>query len=157
MGTTELPSAWLSHRIAGRTRLHVPQMRGQRAYFADVRESLIHVSGIRRVSTNVRTGSILVEHGQARVDLGQIGAERGLFRIEPEPPKITLSERVRRAEHRADSMLVQTTGGRVDLPGATALTYMGLGVFQIARGGELLPAAFVLVAAAISTLRKIPD
>lgn len=157
MATDDLPSAWLSHRMSGRTRLHVPAMRRQRDYFARVRERLIHASGVKRVSTNVRTGSILVEHGRDHLDLAALGPELALFRIEPESKPASLSEQVRRVEERAEAALCDATGGRVDLSGATSLTYAALGVYQIARGGDVMPAALAMFWSAISVLRKMPE
>lgn len=157
MATDDLPSAWCSHRMSGRTRLHVPAMRKQRDYFARARERLVGVSGVKRVSTNVRTGSILVEHARDHIDLTALGPELALFRIEPESQPPSLSEQVRRAEERADAALCDATGGLVDLTGATSLTYAALGVYQIARGDDILPAALALFWSAISVLRKTPE
>jgi hypothetical protein len=157
MATDELPSAWLSHRMSGRTRLHVPAMRKQREYFARARERLIRTSGVKRVSTNVRTGSILVEHGPNDPDVAALGPQLGLFRVEPESEPVSLSESARRIEERAEATLRDATGGRVDLSGATSLTYAALGVYQIARGGEIMPAALTMFWSAISLLRKMPE
>jgi hypothetical protein len=157
MASDELPSAWLSHRMSGRTRLHVPAMRRRRDYFARARERLIRVAGVRRVSTNVRTGSILLEHGTDPLDLPALGPELALFRVEPESEPMSLSEQVRRVEQRADTALCDVTGGRVDLTGATSLTYAALGVYQIARGGHIMPAALAMFWSAISMLRKMPE
>jgi hypothetical protein len=157
MATDDLPSAWLSHRMSGRTRSHVPAMRKRRDYFARARERLIRVSGVKRVSTNVRTGSILVEHGRDPLDLAALGAELALFRVEDESEPVSLSEHARRVEARADTALGDVTGGRVDLSGATSLTYAALGMYQIARGGDVMPAALTMFWSAISVLRKMPE
>jgi hypothetical protein len=156
MTTTTLPSAWLSHRAAGRTRLHVPAMRMQRSYFARARERLVDVPGIRRVSTNIRTASILIEHARDRLDLAALGVEQELFHIEPDSPPVTLSEQLRRVERRADAALESATGGRVDLTGAAALAYTAFGAAQVVRG-ETLPAALTLFWSAFSLLRRVPD
>jgi hypothetical protein len=115
------------------------------------------VSGVKRVSTNVRTGSILVEHGRDHLDLAALGTELALFRVQAEPKPLSLSEHARRVEARADTALCDATGGLVDLSGATSLSYAALGVYQIARGGDVMPAALAMFWSAISVLRKMPE
>jgi hypothetical protein len=80
-----------------------------------------------------------------------------LFRVEPDSEPVSLSEHARRVEERADTALCDATGGLLDLTGATSLTYAALGVYQIARGGDIMPAALAMFWSAISVLRKMPE
>jgi stage V sporulation protein SpoVS len=155
MSTSSLPQACLSHFTAERVRLHVPAMRMDRAYFARAREGLIAAPGVTRVSTNLRTASILIEH-QDTIDVAALGTDLGLFQITPDEIHPPLSEALHRVAEAINTSLEDATRGRIDLTGATAVLYAALGLRQVARG-DVLPAGLSLLWSAVSLLRKVEE
>jgi hypothetical protein len=155
MSTSPLPQACLSHFTAERVRLHVPAMRMDRGYFARAREGLIAAPGVTRVSTNLRTASILIEHGDP-IDVAALGSELGLFEVTPEAVYPHLSVELQRAAERVDAWLDGATQGRIDLTGAAAVTFAALGIRQVVRG-DALPAGLSLLWSAVSLLRKVEE
>lgn len=155
MSEPDLPLAFLSHSLPNRMRLHVPAMRRERAYFAAVRERLISVRGVTRVATNARTAGILIEHREP-IDVEAAGTEHALFRVAPEVVYPHLSAELHRVADQTDELLTSMTSGRVDLTGAAALMFAGLGVRQMVRG-DALPAGLSLLWSAVSLLRKTQE
>lgn len=153
MPSNDLPAAFVVHRIDGRIRLRIPEMHKQHAYFSRVRSRLAELGGVRRVTTDARTASVLIEHSAELGDVNQIGAESGLFRVESRPAIVPLGQHMRNAATRADHALRQASGGRADVEGITALALAGLGLEQIAAG-EVLPASLTLFWHAVSALRN---
>ena len=77
--SNSLPTAFVSHSVPGRVRLRVPSMRQKEDYFARLREQLASVPGMRRLTTNTRTASVLIEYAGDLPALDQLGADHALF------------------------------------------------------------------------------
>lgn len=155
MSEVELPLAFLSHSMPNRMRLHVPSMRQRRDYFTSVRERLIGVHGVTRVATNTRTAGILIEHREP-IDIEAAGVDHALFRVAPDEVHPHLSAELHSVADRADELLTGMTQGRVDLTGAAALMFAGLGVRQMVRG-DALPAGLSLLWSAVALLRRVQE
>lgn len=80
--------AKVSHHVHGRIRVKVPAGKRNAAVLKDITESLNSVPGVRRIETNVLTGSIVVQydhraHAAFDESLAAHGVTTGIFRLEP--------------------------------------------------------------------------
>jgi hypothetical protein len=79
--SNQLPPAFVSHQMPGRVRLRVPTMRHQKDYFARMREQLASIPGLRRLTTNTATASVLIEYVGDLEALDQLGERLALFKL----------------------------------------------------------------------------
>jgi hypothetical protein len=138
-------AAYLGHRIPGRARLHVPDRRGDAAFFAQLAGAVRGIEGIERVEVNPRTGSLLLHHnGDLEPILERVQAAR-LLRLGEEPAAGTLLTAKLRAQLRELSgTLVRASGGQIDPRSAAILFFLIAGLVQLARGQIFAPATTLL-------------
>jgi Heavy metal associated domain 2 len=152
MSSSELPRAFVSHSAPGRIRLRVPQMRNQAEYFANLRERLTSLAGLRGLTTNLRTASVLIEHVGDAPDLAEVGRRLELFQLELAAKPPTLSQHIYGLVSQPDSFLKRLTNGRVDVAGLTVLALTGMGISQVVKG-QALPAGWTLLWNAANLVR----
>jgi len=152
--SNELPFAFVSHQVDGRVRLRVPDMRRQDEYFQRLRQRLADLPGLRRLTTNTRTGSVLIEYSGKLESLDELGSRLGLFRVQNRPHPHSISEWLYTLTSQPDDLLKRFTDGRVDAAGITALTLAGAGILQIVRG-QALPAGWTLLWNATNLIRDV--
>lgn len=152
--SNELPFAFVSHQVDGRVRLRVPDMRRQDEYFQRMRQRLADLPGLRRLTTNTRTGSVLIEYSGKLEALDELGSRLGLFRVQNRPHPHSMSEWLYTFTTAPDNFLKRVTDGRVDAAGITALTLAGAGILQIVRG-QALPAGWTLLWNATNLVRDV--
>jgi hypothetical protein len=140
----QLPQAFVTHQIRGRIRLRVPAMRNQTAYFENLRQRLSTLPGLRRLTTNTRTGSVLIEHTGEIEALESIGPRLDLFELGSRPHPHSLNEMFYAAGVKPDSFLKSVSDGRVELSSVAILALAGLGISQIVKG-HALPAGWTLL------------
>lgn len=150
--SNELPFAFVSHQVDGRVRLRVPTMRRQDAYFERLRQTLASLPGLRRLTTNTRTGSVLIEYSGQLEALEELGPRLGLFQLHNRPHPHSISEWLYALTSQPDEFLKRVTDGRVDAAGVTALALTGMGISQIVRG-HALPAGWTLLWNGINLVR----
>lgn len=152
--SNELPFAFVSHQVDGRVRLRVPDMRRQDEYFERMRQRLAGLPGLRRLTTNTRTGSVLIEYSGQLEALEELGPRLGLFRLQNRPHPHSISEFLYTLTSQPDEILKKLTDGRVDAAGVTALALTGMGISQIVRG-HALPAGWTLLWNSINLIRDV--
>lgn len=152
--SNDLPFAFVTHQVEGRVRLRVPGMRRQGEYFERMRASLASLPGLRRLTTNTRTGSVLIEYSGELEALGELGPRLGLFQLQNRPHPHALSEWLYALTTHPDDFLKRVTDGRVDVAGVTALALTGMGISQIVRG-HALPAGWTLLWNATNLIRDV--
>lgn len=152
--SNELPFAFVSHQVDGRVRLRVPDMRRQEEYFERMRQRLASLPGLRRLTTNTRTGSVLIEYSGKLEALEELGPRLGLFQLQNRPHPHSVSEWLYTLSSHPDNMLKKLTDGRVDAAGVTALALAGMGISQIMRG-HALPAGWTLLWNGINLVRDV--
>jgi hypothetical protein len=145
----QLPQAFVTHQIRGRIRLRVPGMRHQAAYFENLRQRLSTLPGLHRLTTNTRTGSVLIEHAGDIGSLESIGQRLELFEIGSRPHPHSLNEVFYAVGTKPDSFLKNVTDGRIELSSVAVVALAGLGIKQI-MGGYALPAGWTLIWNAIN-------
>lgn len=152
--SNELPFAFVSHQVDGRVRLRVPDMRRQDEYFERMRERLASLPGLRRLTTNTRTGSVLIEYSGQLEALEELGPRLGLFQLQNRPHPHSLSEYLYTLSTQPDEILKKLTDGRVDAAGVTAVALAGMGISQVVRG-HALPAGWTLLWNGINLIRDV--
>jgi len=152
--SNELPFAFVSHQVDGRVRLRVPDMRRQDEYFERMRQRLASLPGLRRLTTNTRTGSVLIEYAGQLEALEELGPRLGLFRLENRPHPHSISEWLYTATSKPDHLIKRLTDGRVDAAGVTAIALAGMGISQIMKG-HALPAGWTLLWNGINLVRDV--
>lgn len=146
---SQLPQAFVTHQIRGRIRLRVPTMRNQAAYFEGLRQRLSTLPGLRRLTTNTRTGSVLIEHSGEIEAIESIGQRLELFELGDRPHPHSLNEMFYAVGSKPDAFLKSVTDGRVELSSVAVVALAGLGIRQIANGFAL-PAGWTLIWNAVS-------
>lgn len=147
-----LPQAFVTHRMQGRVRIRVPAMRNQAAYFENLRQRLATLPGLRRLTTNTRTGSVLIEHTGEIGELEALGQKLELFQLAPRQQPYSLSDYLYAATGKPDAFLKNVTDGRVDVAGLTAVALCGLAVRQVVAG-HALPAGWTLLRDAVNIMK----
>jgi hypothetical protein len=113
------------HVMVGRSRIRIPEMRGDAEWFEGVRRGLAAYPGITRVKANPAGASLLVEgHDLAVRRIGSVAESQGWFRLEPEAPPV---ERGRRLDALVPVLvllaLVQAMRGQIMVPALNLLWY----------------------------------
>ena len=145
------PLARIVHRIPGRTRLRAPAIKGDTVALDVLRTALEDTSGVRAVSVNVLTGSLLVEHEASIEDVLADVARRGCVRLGREYREPYLKQ-IQRALEESDARLRALTEGRIDMEMLTFLAFLAGGLYQVARG-QGLPAGITLLRYALQIVR----
>lgn len=149
---TTLPQAFVTHRMQGRVRIRVPSMRNQAAYFENLRQRLATLPGLRRLTTNTRTGSVLIEYTGDIGELEALGQKLELFQLGARQHPYSLSDYLSAATSKPDAFLKNLTDGRVDAAGLTAVALAGLAVRQVVAG-HALPAGWTLLRDAVNMMK----
>jgi hypothetical protein len=129
-------------------------MRRQEEYFERIRQRLANLPGLRRLTTNTRTGSVLIEYSGGLEELGELGPRLGLFQLQNRPHPHSLSEFLYTLTAHPDEILKRVTDGRLDAAGVAALALTGMGISQIVRG-HALPAGWTLLWNATNLIRDV--
>jgi hypothetical protein len=152
--SNELPFAFVSHQVDGRVRLRVPAMQRQDAYFETMRQQLASLPGLRKLTTNTRTASVLIEYSGKLEALEELGPRLGLFQLQNRPHPHSLAEWLYTLSNQPDDLLKRFTNGRLDAAGVTAIALTGMGISQIVRG-HALPAGWTLLWNSINLIRDV--
>jgi hypothetical protein len=140
-----MTDAQVCHRIPGRTRIRVPERRGDAAYFADVQRALAGLEGVERCDVNPVTGSLIIEHSAPLAALVEHAAQAGVFRLAQLDPE-SVPGRVRALLNlrRLDQEVSRASNGEVDLATLTAAGLLTMAAVQLVRGQILAPATTLL-------------
>ncbi len=149
-----LPCAVVCHRAPGRFRVRIVERRRDEAYFMRVEEALAQEPAVLEVTTNPRTGSVLVLHrGDPAALLERAGAI-GLFRTKPAEPRtptiVHWLDDLDRFD--ADFLFARMR----ERPERAATGLFMLAVLQALRG-SILPSAPTLLGEAMGLLREARD
>src|SRR4030088_711927 len=129
-------SAVLVHRVPGRIRLRVEDMRGDVDYFSALSEGVSGLDVVQNVKVNPSTASIVIEFSDSLEHLIRKIRLRGLV---IEKQQTEHSERPRRVWRNAEMAPLNLVSGR-DINGMFMLSALmvAIGVVQIYRGRILI-------------------
>jgi hypothetical protein len=122
------PVVYIVHQMPGRVRFRAPAKRGDPSFFDAVETGLRKCPMVDALSTNARSGSVLVHH---QGDLGAVtafAAEKDLFKLGGE---VGGASPAPRASPASDGAL------EADPLSLLAAGFAGLSLYQLARGGNL--------------------
>jgi hypothetical protein len=147
--------------MPGRTRIRIPEMRRNEAYFVNVEKSLRECKGVAGVETNALTASVLVYHASSLDAIKEFAEGRNLFLIEAEPApekvnslsKALLSGRVAEGLKSLDQRIVTITGGKLDGKEAAFSGLLLAAAYQMLKG-NLFPAGGTLLWYALNVMAR---
>jgi hypothetical protein len=117
-------SAYVEHQLPNRTRLRVPERRGDAKFFTDLAKQIAALPTVRHVGVNARTTSVLIEHHGHLQALADEAARRGIFQLSGQPAN----------PRRTHTMHRGSTVSPVEPLTWVAAGLTGLGMLQTGRG-----------------------
>ena len=140
-----LPLAQIVHQSAGRVRLRIPALRGNRDFFARVAAELPPAPDCTLLSYNPVSASLLFGGGATPAAVTAAGAAAGLFRIDDAPTVVMpLARRVAEPIRCLDQGIRRRSDGVIDLSGAFFILMVFFGIFELARGNFRTPPWYTL-------------
>ncbi len=154
-----IPEAVLSHTTSGRTRIKVPSMKGNAAYFSALQDHFAHFQGIEQIQANAMTSSVLFMHAADLKAIATFAEEHSLFRLGISRSRTTaLSGSIMKSFNDFDKQVKKFTGNELDVPGAAFVTLLGFGIYEISRGNFAAPAWYTAFWYALNVfLKSLPD
>lgn len=129
----------VAHHHPGRLRVRAEEFVGNRRLLDETRSDLSQAKGVRSVSYNPRTGSLLVEYEPHDVDadaiIEQVVELNGfeLSRSKKRPP-LNLASLVLGAVRKLDATTVRASGGRMDLGSVISGGLAIVSIYSLWRG-----------------------
>jgi hypothetical protein len=110
-------------------------MRNDHTFFSVAAEKMSAIEGITKVEVSPMTGSILLLHSSDpdRV-IERANAERFFKVADPASSRTHFHRRLSETFDGIDSAMRRSTGNELDIGGASFLTLVGLGIYQIWKG-----------------------
>ena len=140
------PIARIVHRSAGRIRLRIAAMRGDRDFFARLAKEFSPVPELTLAECNPVSGSLLFTGAAATPEaVADAGAAAGLFALDIAPrPPVPLARRVAEPIGGLDRGIRRYSEGVIDLSGAFFILMLFFGIFELARGKFRTPPWYTL-------------
>jgi hypothetical protein len=123
-----LPQAQLVHAMPGRSRLRIPERRGDPVFFASLASGLSTLQGVKKVDVSPLTGSILIHHDVPFEGLAKAAEDVRLFGLATVTAGTPLSA-------------AAIAALPLDVRMIAALGFGALALLQIGRGNVLPQAA----------------
>lgn len=137
--------AIVAHRLPGRLRLRLTELRNDPQALAEVAARLQAIPGIQAVEANALTGSLLLRYeGPEAAILQAVAAGAGLRLALAESAIPDIRGRVDESMRNLSRGLQTVTGGEVDLNGLLVVTLTLLAIQQAIEGNVMVPAAALL-------------
>ena len=131
------PEAIIVHRTNERLRLRIPSEKGETDYFTRLKASIMKFQKYDVIETNPFTCSLLIIQKNLECDELITYAEKNkLFSVRtPGFLLDSIATQITRPIGSLNGFLNRFTKGELDLTSMTFLTLIGVGLFQIIRGG----------------------
>jgi len=150
-----IPDAFLIHGTSGRARLKIPSKKGDKNYFAAVRDRLAKCSIVRKVEANSLTGSVLIMYVGDFKTVLDIAETNGIFKVKNfELNSAYLYQRVSSTFSGINNQVKITTGGLLDLGLIAFFSLIGASIYQISRGNFTAPAWYTALWYAMNIFLK---
>lgn len=140
------PDAIVVHRLPGRLRLRLTELRNDPEALANVVANLRTIPGIQAVEASAVTGSVLLRYEGVEAVVMSAVASAGGFRIttDGEREATDLRGRLDVGMRNLSRGLQRVTGGEVDLNGLLVVGLTVLAIQQAIEGNVMIPAAALL-------------
>lgn len=140
------PDAVIVHRLPGRLRLRLTELKNDPQALAAVAAGLEAIPGMQAVEANALTGSLLLRYAGPEAAILQAAAREGGFRLvrTTEEAIPDLRGRLDEGMRNLSRGLQTVTGGEVDLNGLLVVGLTLLAIHQAIEGNVMAPAAALL-------------
>lgn len=140
------PDAIVVHRLPGRLRLRLTELRNDPESLASIATRLRGLPGIQAVEANAVTGSLLLRYEGPEAPILRAAAGEGSFRLvtATEEAVPDLRGRLDEGMRNLSRGLQTVTGGEVDLNGLLVVGLTLLAIQQAIEGNVMVPAAALL-------------
>lgn len=137
--------AHVAHSLSGRTRLKVPNKRGDIEFFSLAGQWLSECPGVTQVEVNARTGSLLIRHTVPFPQIAAFADDHNLFTLQADNESSgSISHQASANLAWVNTRLAQLSAGTLDLRSVLFLSLLVLCLVQIYRGQILIPAGALL-------------
>ena len=151
------PSAYVIHTAPGRCRIKIPDKRHDSEYFDALESDLISVTGVKRVTINTITSSVLIQYQEQELPLEDLKSHLDAishFEMTAEPKTVTIWEDASQRLNRVDDYLKESSGGQIDMRSLMIVVFVLLAIRQLQRGSILGSASNLLWYATHLVLNK---
>jgi hypothetical protein len=139
------PDAIVVHRLPGRLRLRLTELKNDSAALTDIAAKLQAIPGVQAVEANVLTGSLLLRYAGPEAAILHAAVAQGGFRLTPSGPATPdMRGRLDEGLRNLSRGLQTVTGGEVDLNGLLVVGLTLLAIQQAIEGNVMVPAAALL-------------
>jgi hypothetical protein len=141
------PSAYLTHTAPGRCRVKIPGKRHDAAFFEALEPELINVPGVKRVTINTVTASILIQYHEQELLLQELKSRLGAlthFELGSEPQPGVIWENASRGLQSFDNFLQDSSAGHLDFRSLMFIAFVLMAVRQLQQGAVMGPAVNLL-------------
>lgn len=147
-----LPIAIVSHQTKYRIRLRIPSKKQDATYFEELEHALGRCRGVREVTCNARTASVLVHHENIPQEVIKYAEQKRLFMAErqgSEAPAMRLSDRLNQKFVRVNQAVSDLTQREIGIKDMAFFSLVGLSAFQVFQK-KILPPSVTLLWYAVS-------
>lgn len=141
------PNAFFIHTAPGRCRIKIPEKRHDTEFFEALEPDLINVVGVKRVSINTLTASILIHYHEQELPFEQLQSyldKISHFEMGGEPKSIAIWEDASQRLTSFDSILKEGSAGQIDFRSLLVILFVLLAVRQLQQGNILGSASNLL-------------
>ena len=141
------PVAYFVHTAPGRCRIKIPDKRHDTEFFEALEPDLINLSGVKRVSINTLTASILIHYNEPELPFEQLNSHLesiSHFEMGSEPRPIAIWEDASQRLTSFDDFLKENSVGQIDFRSLLFIVFVFLAVRQLQQGNVLGSASHFL-------------
>ncbi len=138
-----LPDAMVIQNVAGHLRIRVPSKKNDTEYFRMVEQVFLACENVKSIKVNPLTTSITLKYTGDLTDIKDFAFTHHLFSLTLKSSQLTpLMDNCEKGVMKADNLLNFLTFGQLDFRSIAFVFFVGVGIFQIARGNFMLPSWF---------------
>jgi len=139
-----LPSGYIAHSCAFRTRLNLPELKGKEGPLTVLCDAVLGLEGVRQVEARLLTGSLIIHHDGAAGELVRRIEKAGLLRIRREAWEHAPAVEAQAWKEQIDGFLEASLGKGLDVKNVAAFSLFAMALRQIAAGHVFPPATTAL-------------
>lgn len=141
------PSAYLTHTAPGRCRIKIPDKRHDTEFFDALEPVLINLAGVKRVTVNTLTSSVLIQYREQELPLQELKSHLDSithFEVTAEPKPVAIWEDASQRLKSFDDYLKDGSEGQIDFRSLLFVVFVLLAVRQLMQGSVLGSASNLL-------------
>ena len=138
------PAARILHTCRSRTRLGIPDLKGDKDRLSRLCDAVLDLGPVQRVEARVLTGSLVVHHEGDAEKLREDLERAHLLKVLREPEQFDPISEAQAWSRHVNSLLQEFGGRGVSVWNLAALALFAVALRQLAAGNVLPPAATAL-------------